>query len=890
MSLNYYEVLELSPDVLDWHLVEKALESKKKEWNKRRTATLGPSATQAEQYLKEYPVMHEALRDETTRRQHAAAARNRQAERKRAERERAETLLEELLQVVQGRQTVTSAEVAKLVARTELPRDEVLSALERRRIRVEDPKSRQTRKLSEWPKLDGAIEHQIWTQLEILGLKSLYNFLNDASPETPSERLVEIADGIREEERRRGKHDGVTTAKQALAGKARWVFEDPDRRICYNNSLTLGLLKQFNEHLDFAATRAHRIDVGARESVIAQATNLGVSRDLALQYIESYALEHGWVVEQGDANTRSCGFCKAPNQGHAQLCCGSCGEALQQPCLRCQAPWWTENACCGACGFARDAMLRVRTWVADGQQALEAGKLEKARKLLGLALKSCPNLESARAALRAVEAADEQGRGHQRAQATQLSKLQALVDRRLLVEAEAVLLALDQSLDHQKLAALRSQVQGQMAKARSLQALGDQLRASEKPEQAASHYYEVLGIAADFIAASEALQATPPSPPSGFASDGSGPRLRLQWTALQSQGHVKYVLRRKQGAPPENATDGTLVATLAAHELAFEDSDAAPGVPWFYALFSRRDRVASATGAKLGPILRTEQVREVRVLVQRRSQVLLTWNCPAGAVAVEARRAEGSPPLNWDDAVEVEATKDQLVDRGLRPSGTYTYFLMACYLDPGGGSSVVRSLGVPVTASLRKNAPGPGQTGALWSWLANDRRLWWGAAAIVLCGLLAVWHSSRETTEDPPPEDSGQEQDDALSKAEEENQRLRQLQRHLEDERAAERRKQEEEKQRLSNLAQQEAERAAQAERDREALAHKNEELRKLPGTGSPHGATGTEPPGPAQPRRPLKNRPGSPPATKPSEAACDEICINRCGRDSACLIACECG
>jgi len=192
------------------------------------------------------------------------------------------------------------------------------------------------------------------------------------------------------------------------------------------------------------------------------------------------------------------------------------------------------------------------------------------------------------------------------------------------------------------------------------------------------------------------LEDNPPPPPGGdLRVSPLAAGLRLSWEPAAEDG-VTYRVVRKAGGAPHRADDGETVAEVAATQL--DDAEAAVGEPTYYAVFSLRHGVASATAVIAGPCLRTADVGEVRARATD-GEVRLSWRPPHGCRTVEVWRRTGRPPARRGDGTLMGTASDAWRDRGVSNGALYGYRLVALFRDPSAPFGDRETTGVTTTAT-----------------------------------------------------------------------------------------------------------------------------------------------------------------------------------------------
>ncbi len=289
MEVNYYILLELDPSIQDWKTIEAAIKSHQIKWSRDKNSGNPRKKQNADRYMELIPDMKKKLQDPETRRAIAEEAK------KELKAQKAELLskLDEHIRLIENDSTIGMDRVKRLMRRVGLSEAEVMSRLKAKGINVSSAASpKKTPKTR--PKLDNTIARNIREGLKRLGVKSLYEFLK-LGPRSSPQSLVAAADAIYKEIRRKGLTDPTSTQKQELAGHAKSVFKDAAQKERYDNTYAVEAMVELNDLIETAGDDSF-IDKIEIERLLQHALQMGVSHELALEYIMEYANKRGWTV------------------------------------------------------------------------------------------------------------------------------------------------------------------------------------------------------------------------------------------------------------------------------------------------------------------------------------------------------------------------------------------------------------------------------------------------------------------------------------------------------------------------------------------------------------------------------------------------------------------
>jgi hypothetical protein len=697
MSDNYFVLLGLDPGVEDWSVIEAAIVDRQRRWSNIRTSGKPADRRKADRWVTLLPDMRVALADPVRRREIALEAKRVLAD------QRAEALarLDELIGVIHD-STIDAVGVAVLVRQVGggIGEPEVVARLKARGIAVVSGGGGGASSVAR-PVLDRVVEEGIRDNLRHLGFRSLYEFLGRNARSSP-QSLLEAADAIYVELRRKGLTDPDSTARGELVGFAKSVFRDAEGKRRYDNSYAAEAMTGLDGLLEVAG-RDKFLESAEVERVVAGARERGVDRDVAVEYIRAYAGKRKWGVQSGSDSSavrvRLCGFCDAVARGPSDVRCHQCGQELVQPCPRCGKPTPTEDECCGSCGCSTGDAPVVQGLLREGREHLVKGDFAGAtvafERALGLWSGWQPALEGLREVEDRLQARQREAEQRRQARQALLDEIDGHLRHNRLEAAQTALERLRRDEGKAGTEALWSRVQEGVRRARRAFEDAEALRRSGKGEDAVDKYMESVAICADFQPALQALAASPPPAPASLRVTVSGSSARLSWSGVKARGTVTYRVLRKGSSAPAGPNDGEALTEVASP--AFDDTSMPVGVGSYYAVFALRGGVASAGAAVSGPHVRVADVTNV-VAEAGDGEVALRWQRPPGCETVEVWRATLANPAASGNGVRVPVADDTAVAQGLKNGVTYRFLIVAVFTNPTGGP-VLSAPGVRVTAT-----------------------------------------------------------------------------------------------------------------------------------------------------------------------------------------------
>ncbi|HEX4955375.1 MAG TPA: zinc ribbon domain-containing protein [Thermoanaerobaculia bacterium] len=688
---NFYLLLELDPGIEDAAAIDRRIEEKRLEWS--RQAMGNPKAQlAAKANLALLPELRGALLDPRKRAAEAQAARQ-LAE---AARKKLLSELDEAIHLLRASgDGWDDAFVAKLTKElAPLSRGEIEKRLVAAGVRRASERSSEEGKRPARLKLEPALAKKVRENLDHLGLTSLYELLELRAQSSP-QALVARADEKYRESLNRPTPTPRDTAVNALAGLARQVFADDEKKARYDATLAVEAMEPLKPRLEEAG-RDGRLGREEVDALLQLARKRGVSSEDALAYVEDYAATRKWRVAR-DASPlpaetlQLCGFCSALAAAGAQRC-PECGKPLVLPCPRCHAANPSSAAACQGCGARVGDAPLVASLLEEAESLLLDGALAAAVDRCDRALQLWPEWQSALAVRERVQA-----RRQEREAA--LLAIEKLVAERRLAAAQTALGRFQRNLGRAGTERLSRQIEEGLARAQNLVAEAEKLRASGADAAGVlARLDQALAACADFEPALRAAAATPPPPPTDLSVSVLTNGLRLTWRAGAGADpqRQRYRVLRKRGGIPHGPEDGEVVAEVAAQAL--DDPGATVGVPWCYAVYAVRSGATSQGAAVSGPHLRLGEVAGLEAEAGDGS-VRLGWQPPPGCLRVEVRRLRSAPPGGNEGAVLVPVTASGALDGGLTNGETYRYRVTSVFADPARPGGELASGGLVVSVS-----------------------------------------------------------------------------------------------------------------------------------------------------------------------------------------------
>ncbi len=691
---NFYILLDIDPSVSDWETINAAIKDKRRTWSMEKNQGSPAARRKAEKNMTFLREMESLLKDTEGRKQQAIEARK---EKDKERRERIDELIDFIKIMSSTTDTVLHRDVKILVNKTGklFTEGEVEKYLKKYGITVGSESGK--RKSKSRPKLEQSIAKGIRGELDSLNLKSLYDFLNfDHTPRlnvrSSPKSLFDRADSIYRELNRLGKTDSDSTTKMSLAGRSKSVFKTASEKERYDNTMAIDALSELEKPLEIAG-RNKFIETAVLDELIIKAKKIGVTEDLAVEYIEDYVARRKWGIQKGKAapkaQLRLCGFCDTLADTPIDERCKNCGEEFIQPCPLCGGPTPTENAACMNCGCSVGDAPLVKNLFRIANDAVSKGDLAKASDYLNRALEYWPGWEPAIVKKSEIDAIKKE-------RSESLQKVFSLITNKKLTAAEAQLETHKLRLGYEGTAKAQQLIREGLKRSQDSCDEADKLNKLGKEDEALDKYEEALSYCADFQVAQTAIKNNPPSPPENVNVRWVGQTMRLSWDRSKRHGKISYRVIRKNGSLPMNVTDGRLIAETSSSEA--DDNQVDIGQPYYYGIFSVRAGIISPLSVKSGPHIRLGEAKDIQYEVGSQ-QISISWKLQNGSIGVEIWRREGLAPDKPLQGTKINFSGQNLIDTGLKNGRRYGYLIISKFRDPSGKAQFIFSKGKSIHAT-----------------------------------------------------------------------------------------------------------------------------------------------------------------------------------------------
>ena len=242
-------------------------------------------------------------------------------------------------------------------------------------------------------RLDAATERNLRTNLATLRQPNLYAVLQQVevgvTEATSRAGLLAAADKLYQKAQHTAdKNQPEVGAMQQLSGIALRVFGADDSEKRHDTSARLFPLHPIIARYEkvLAATRV--IDSRQFDRFLREAAQEGIDIDVARDMFTAHFREKNWSVDMPSATAQTwlraavrcpaCDHINDPGNAH----CANCGQALREPCPRCDAVLPATDRACPRCGFPVVERPYAQYLAEEIEAAIDASSLDSAARLL----------------------------------------------------------------------------------------------------------------------------------------------------------------------------------------------------------------------------------------------------------------------------------------------------------------------------------------------------------------------------------------------------------------------------------------------------------------------------------------------------------------------------
>lgn len=290
---NYYMLLDIDPEVDDAASIASAIQKKTRDWSLLSTQGRPSERSEAARNKEHLKDIRLVMNDPETRREEAADARRRMQHELRNQFAR----LDEFVAVLRHKGQFTAEDVAQISESlgNTLSEHQVLASLQAAGLQLSTTHD-STPASALTPRLDPASMDQLRPSLDLLGIKSLYEFLKMDSGSSV-EKLRGEANRIRKEITRVALTNAESHAGRKLCADCLTLFRTEDDKVKYDNALTFEIMEKMRPLIELAGRDNNFLSADEQNELVQQARERSVHERDARAYLAQFAQRHGWVVQ-----------------------------------------------------------------------------------------------------------------------------------------------------------------------------------------------------------------------------------------------------------------------------------------------------------------------------------------------------------------------------------------------------------------------------------------------------------------------------------------------------------------------------------------------------------------------------------------------------------------
>lgn len=661
---NFYALLKLSiePKEQDEEKIRNAINKKRSEWSKLRNHPT--KAVKAKLYLSMIPEIENVmLKSEYSRNEEWKRA----VKEKREKEKQKYNILDETIKFLCSKGYIFDAEEEALKKKFKEFNDSEIN------IRIKVPVKRYEKSKKEQISDNNAFDitrmNKIKSNLEIVGKKSLYDFLNIPM----SSNLITIKEASKrkyEEIKKSSLKDAFVTASSILQGMCDDVFKDEENHRKYDAILKSGSTKDLPQIIDILASKGY-IACEEFDSMIKELTSRGMDTVKAKDYIKSLCFQRKISIEVPKhlsvETMERCGICGCLNYKISRFCY-NCGFPLKVTCPKCHKVISSSEKVCTNCGFHVEDMNVAAELLRDAENKLAYNDVEGAYSLLKRAQELWSDNYKIKDMLKTVE--------HKRnIIIDRENKILELIGRKAYYTAMKEIIAL-KNMDFSYFIETYEKIVS--IKIEEAEKTIEEAKDVKDEEHITEICTKVLNICSDCEYALKWLSKYPPQPPYNLKYELLNDSVVLKWDKGQNN-NIKYRVLRKLRSEPNSINDGKTIGDTLKNEIT--DYTVEAGQIYYYAVFSCRGDIYSKAFSYVGPVMPVSEVDNIEVESSSK-EIVLSWSTPVKAKVVEVWRKEGTVPVKEGDGTKLQnVSLFGVEDKGLIDGKNYGYLIITKYRD-----------------------------------------------------------------------------------------------------------------------------------------------------------------------------------------------------------------
>lgn len=701
MPLNYYEILGIDRSA-DSQSIEQALGRKRIEWSK---GTRNPKTKiQYQKYLDVIPEIKRSLLSDAEGRKAYDAELDALARKEKLERIEEFERRVRLRSAKGGLSSTDRDELRALAAKFAID-DQSFESITRHIADFAEPPRTQTPPEPAPDVQDKTTRRMIKDVLDQIQKNNLYEVL-DLPRGASLDQIKTSAEELRKQWNNKSQTTAEKTAWLDAATFAQSHLCDPQKRARYDRTLVHMAEEEFQDAAKFAIGVLRALDDGTKRELLFEASRKGIEanraeilmkrlcKDLDVEWDSARAAWYAdaAVVDRRELRCYSCfgltDHAKVARESQPE--CRHCRGSLKWECPSCKTAHWVDKKRCD-CGFLEINRIPLLRRFEAARRAEKIRDYHAALAHLEVVRSYAPNHVGARNGIEIVKTKLAEIDRAIEAYQSELSR-KRLVKALEYVDEWIKLVHAGEERSH----AARRELAEKLREAQALAASATVLAPTD-PASARKLFRDSLAIAADLAEAREGLAHCPPEPPPKIVAIVDRDRFRIRWAAAPDHSGstpLRYRVVRKWRGLPAGIHDGDTIAET--EKTGCDDRTAIPGEYYGYSVFTLKGSTHSPRGATTStqfPAL--FDPADVRIEASQ-GKIDLSWKLPEQAARARVVRKIGSPPVNSEDGVQIDCSREHASDTGLKEDCTYHYLIKSEFKLADGRRGI--SLGVAVSA------------------------------------------------------------------------------------------------------------------------------------------------------------------------------------------------
>jgi len=678
MKENYYILLGLDPEIKDEDKINEAIRIKNQAWSADRNHPT--KGTIAQQYLDKLSDIKVIMLNPEFRKKESEEAKRIIITR---EQERNKDL------IIAGTLLVKNGEISENDFNALLKKPKFKDFTEEQALKI--LKARVKREEKNFcddgiQLLDDSTMKKIRSDLKIVDKKDLFDFLS-LSPTSSCPTILQKANEIYTSSSRNANKTGEITATNSLAVTCQTYLKTDDLKKRYQKSLEFETLSELDFNIEVAALDKV-VSPFEFQTLILLCTNKGIKVDRAEYYISEYCKKRSIVLIKEDnldyKKQVQCDVCHHLNDPDSNNC-GNCGSPLKLICPNCNHQANSIEKACTNCGFNLGDMPNSIYLVRSAQIELTKGNYITAEEIIKESEVYWPGYQAAKDVSDRINEIKTKSKSF-------ILEINKLINERRFISAQAVLkdyVSINKS--DINIPAFEKEITEHIAAANSLckKAQAEPIKTNKL-----DLFLSALEKCTDYNDAILGSSSLPVDPPTGLKITVSNKLIGLEWQPPAISRALKFRIIRKKDAKPLGVSDGEIL--IETTNLTYEDSNATPGISYYYSAYSVRGSTFSDKAVTQGPILLLEDIKELSAIAGDK-KISFKWEVSTFAKRVEIFRSDNYADAKYGAGEKLVSTSlNNFLDANLVNDKQLIYSFYTVFEDCTGKVSI--SDGITITS------------------------------------------------------------------------------------------------------------------------------------------------------------------------------------------------